>query len=287
MKNYLIISAVAMVFTCCKQKELDQANQSNDSLLVVANQQNAEINEFLSSFNDLEANIDSVAKRQHVITLTTSQNGDLAPTQEERINAEILAINSMMDENRKKLAELNRKLKNSSSANATLQKTIATLNSQLAQKDIELNDLNIKLAALNVQVAQLQVAVTDLSNTNATQNQTINNDTKAMHTAFYVVGKSKDLASAKVIDRDGGLLGIGKTSKLNADIDNSKYTQIDYTVTTTIAINGKDVSLITTHPSDTYTLEKDAKDKNMVTNLIISNPEKFWSASKYLVIVKK
>jgi uncharacterized coiled-coil protein SlyX len=287
MKNYLVIGAVAIMFASCNQKELDQANQSNDSLLLVANQQNAEINEFLSSFNELEANIDSVAKRQHVITLTTSQQGDLAPTQEERINAEILAINSMMDENRKKLAELNRKLKNSNSANATLQKTIATLNNQLAQKDIELNDLNAKLAALNAQVAQLQVAVTDLSNTNAAQTQTINNDTKTMHTAYYVVGKSKDLATAKIIDRDGGLLGIGKTSKLNADIDNSKYTQIDYTVTTTIAINGKDVSLITTHPSDTYTLEKDAKDKNMVTNLVITNPEKFWSASKYLVIVKK
>lgn len=287
MKNYLVIGAVAMLIASCNQKELDQSNQSRDSLLTVANQQNAEINEFINSFNDLEATIDSVAKRQQVITMTTNQNGDLKPNQEQRINAEIMAINNLMEENRNKLAELNRKLKNSSHANDGLKKTIELLTNQLSQKETELADLNSRLASLNAKVDQLQTNVTELTDQNTAQAQIISSNVQAMHTAYYVIGKSKELAEAKVIDRDGGLLGIGKTSKINTEIDNSKFTQIDYTVTTTIAINGKDASLITSHPADTYTLEKDAKDKNMVTNLVISNPEKFWSVSKYLVIVKK
>ncbi len=287
MKNYLVLGAVALLLASCNQKELDHSNQSRDSLLTVANQQNTEINEFINSFNDLEATIDSVAKRQQVITMTTNQNGDLAPNQEARINSEIMAINNLMDENRNKLAELNRKLKSSAHANDGLKKTIELLTNQLAQKEAELTDLNAKLASVNAKVDQLQTNVTELAGANAAQAQIITSNVQTMHTAYYVIGKSKELAAAKVIDRDGGLLGIGKTSKINTEIDNSKFTQIDYTVTTTIAINGKDASLITSHPADSYTLEKDAKDKNMVTNLVITSPEKFWSVSKYLVIVKK
>jgi hypothetical protein len=81
------------------------------------------------------------------------------------------------------------------------------------------------------------------------------------------------------------LLGIGKTEQLSANFDNSKFTKIDYTQTTTIAVNSA-MKIVTTHPTDSYTLEKDATDKNKVTNIVITNPEKFWSASKYLVVIK-
>ena len=81
-------------------------------------------------------------------------------------------------------------------------------------------------------------------------------------------------------------MGLGKTARLNSNIDNNKYTKIDYTQTMTIPINSDGVKIVTSHPADSYTLDKDAKNKDMVINLTITNPEKFWSASKYLVIVK-
>jgi hypothetical protein len=46
------------------------------------------------------------------------------------------------------------------------------------------------------------------------------------------------------------------------------------------------MKIITSHPSDSYTLDKDASDKDKVTNIVITNSEKFWSTSKYLVVVK-
>ena len=107
----------------------------------------------------------------------------------------------------------------------------------------------------------------------------------ALHTAYFVVGKSNDLQDAKIIDRKGGLLGIGRTSKLSQDFDNSKFTRIDYTVTNNIAINS-DMKIVTSHPTNSYTLEKDTKDNDLVKNIVITNPELFWSASKYLVVIK-
>ena len=46
------------------------------------------------------------------------------------------------------------------------------------------------------------------------------------------------------------------------------------------------MKIITSHPSESYTLEKDAAKKDKVKNIVITNPDKFWSASKYLVVVK-
>jgi hypothetical protein len=95
------------------------------------------------------------------------------------------------------------------------------------------------------------------------------------------VGRSKDLEKAKLIDKHGGLLGMGKTAKLSDNLDNSMFTKIDYTQTTVIPVNSKNMKLVTSHPEDSYTVDKTDKTVNSIT---ITNPDRFWSASKYLVI---
>lgn len=291
MKNYLLIATATVLATAtifmssCNQKELADSNTSNDSLTTVLLERDSIMNLFIASFNDVERNLDSVAIRQHLLIVSTDKPGEFKPNQTARINAEIEAINNLMDQNRKQIAELSRKLKNSGNKNTQLAKTIATLNDQLAQKDIELASLNEKLNNLNAQVIELQTAVTALTEDGNAKAQIIIEETAALHTAYFVIGKTKDLEDDKLIDRQGGLLGMGKTSRLSGDFDNSKFTKIDYTQTTSIAINSE-MKIITSHPTDSYKLERDAKDKDLVKNLIITNPEKFWSSSKYLVVVK-
>ncbi len=286
MKNYLFIAAAACLMSACNQAEVEKGKHDNDSLLAVVNERDASINEFISSFNDVERNLDTVASRQHLITVTTEKKGEFKQNQKDRINTEISAINELMDTNRKKLSDLNRKLKNSSHKNVELEKMIATITAQLAQKDVELTALNEKLNNLNVQVAQLQTSVTTLTEEGNAKSETIANDTKELHTAYFIVAKSDELQDDKIIDRKGGLLGIGRTSKLSADFDNNKFTRIDYTLTSSIAVDAE-MKMITSHPSDSYKLDMDTKDKDKVKAIVISNPEKFWSASKYLVVVKE
>ncbi len=275
MKNYILIASAAFMASACNQSALDKAAHEKDSLLAVnasllstVNQRDSSLNDFIVSFNEVERNLDTVAQRQHIISVASDKPGELKASQKARINSEILAINNLMDENRKKLAELTRKQKNSAH-----------------KKDIELTSLNEKLTNLNAEVAQLKICMDTLIASNNAQSQTIAANTVALHTAYYVVGKSKDLQDANLIDRKGGLLGIGKTSKLNADTDNSKFIRIDFTKTTSIAINST-IKIITSHPSDSYTLDLDTKVKNLVRTIVITNPERFWSASKYLVVVK-
>jgi predicted RNase H-like nuclease (RuvC/YqgF family) len=293
MKNFIFIAMAGFALSACNQAEIDKANQKNDSLVSVIHQRDSfldardsSLNEALSAFNEVERNLDSVAIKQNVIYMNVGKNGELKSGTKERINAQIEGINNLMNENRTRIAELTRKLKNSGRKNAQLTKTIETLTAQLAQKDQELTSLNERLNSLNGQVAQLQTSLDTLRSEHNAQTATLAEKTTALHTAYYIVGRSKDLEKAKLIDRKGGLLGIGKTSKLSSNFDNSKFTRIDYTQTGTIPVNSEKVKIITTHPTDSYTLETDSKDKGKVNNIVITDPEKFWSASKYLVIVK-
>ena len=60
------------------------------------------------------------------------------------------------------------------------------------------------------------------------------------------------------------------------------FKTVDITQTNTIPINSKEAKLVTSHPSDSYKLQV---ENDKVTNIVITDPDKFWKASKYLVIL--
>lgn len=288
MRKLILISAASLILFSCKQAELDRSNEQKDSLIAVLKERESvlteketSLNDFIASFNEVERNLDSVAVRQKIINVSTDK-GEVKGSQKDRINEQIKAINDLMDKNRKAISDLTRKLKKSNSANAKLQAAVETLTAQLAAKDSELAALNEKLNALNAQVTKLQLTVDSVSKQNMAQSQTIAENTASMHTAYYIIGKTKDLQEAKIIDRKGGLLGMGKTSQISEDVDKSKFTKIDYTQTTSIPVNSNKIKIITSHPADSYKLDKDAN--GMVKNIVVITPEKFWGISKFLVI---
>jgi peptidoglycan hydrolase CwlO-like protein len=286
MKKIIYAVAIVLTITGCdnRQAEIDNSNRQRDSLASIINERDSSLNEFLTSFNEIERNLDSIARKQTSISVNIDNQGELKKSSKDRINDNIAAINQMMNDNRSMIDQLNKKLKNSGMKIAHFEKMIQTLNEQIAQKDRELADLNDKLNGLNQEVAQLHTSVDTLTQVTASQAKTIDEQTNSLHTAYYVIGKSKDLQTMKVIDKTGGLLGIGKTPRMSSTIDNEKFTRIDYTKLSSIPVNSKEARFVTAHPSDSYTL---TKEKDKVVSIEITNPEKFWSASKYLVVVKE
>ncbi len=284
MKNYILIAATSLtILSACKNepKQDAQVIMQRDSLIKVIEERELSVNEFIASFNEVESNLHLVSKKQNVILINSGKPGDLKANQKTRINNEIQAINELMVANTKVLKQLKGKLKSSDKKNTQLEKTVETLNNQLNLKYFELTALNQKLYVLNAQVAQLEISVDTLFNQNMDQHQTITNQSAELRTAYYIVGKSADLETFELIDKHGGLLGFGETAKLSNNLDKSMFTKIDYNNSTIIPINSKHIKIITTHPTGSFSLDKTGR---MVNNIVISDPEKFWSASKYLVV---
>lgn len=287
MKKILFAVIAIISLAACKPSESEKSDPKIDSLTAVINERDSSLNHFVNSFNEIESNLDAVAEKQKIISSYADEKGELNKDKKVRINAEIIAINELMTKNRNEIDALTKKLKGSKNKNALLERTIATLTEQLSQKDSELASLNQQLAMLDSKIATLKTVVDSLSRQNYVKSEIINAQTANLHSAYYRVGKKKELKEEKIIQQKGGVLGMGKTVTLNENVDASKFTAIDYTQTTNIPIEGNNVKIITNHPSDSYTLIEDKSKEPVVTNLEVISPEKFWSTSKYLVIVKK
>ena len=107
-----------------------------------------------------------------------------------------------------------------------------------------------------------------------------------IHTAYYTAGTSTELKEREILVKEGGLLGIGSVDQFSGKVDNSQFTSVDIRKVNAIPLNSKKVELVTDHPQGSYELVMN-EDEKQVDKLVITDPDKFWASSKYLVLVKK
>jgi uncharacterized coiled-coil protein SlyX len=283
MKKIIVFVFTAAVMAGCQnhKAELAQSGKQNDSLMALVSSKDAAISDFMNSFNEIENNLLAVTQKQNMVSSDATGTNELKTSTKERINQQISEINDLMDKNKQKIAALTKRLKGANGKVADLEKMIATLNDQMAEKNKELEGLNQQIAALNTTVNKLHTDVSDLTAQNETKEKTIEDQTKTMHTAYYTIGTSKQLKAEKVVNKKGGFLGLGKQPIFRSDFNAEAFKTVDISQTTTIPVSCKTAKLITTHPADSYKIEK---EKNRVTAIVITNADKFWAASKYLVV---
>ena len=143
------------------------------------------------------------------------------------------------------------------------------MEAQLKDKDLVIEKQGKEITRLNDNVGQLTAS--DAAKAEALQKQD-----KEMHTAWYVFGTKKELKSQ----------GILKSSDVlkSSDFNKNYFTRTDIRVVKSIKLYSKNVELLTSHPSDSYSLERDAQKQYI---LYINNPDAFWSVSRYLVMLVK
>ncbi len=282
MKKYLLMIPIVLAFGCHDYKaDIDKLQKEKQDLVQSTNYKDSTLMSYINEINEIETNISSIEQKQANIS-ENSKTNELKGTQIDRINENIKAINDLMKENKDRIAVLTNKLKGSNIKIAEFQKMIASLNEQIGEKDKQLADLNTKLASLNTQVEKLNTDVGTLTTTNTEKQKMIEDQTSKLHTAYYTTGTYKELQTKQVVNKEGGFLGIGKNKKMKTNFNSSEFTTIDITKTSTIPLDSKDAQVLTNHPTDSYTIEHKGKT---VSNLTITDPEKFWKASKYLVVV--
>ena len=66
--------------------------------------------------------------------------------------------------------------------------------------------------------------------------------------------------------------------------DKEYFTKIDIRIDKEIKLYSKSANILTAHPASSYTLDRDANKQYI---LRITDPQLFWSTSKYLVVQVK
>lgn len=260
-----------------------QAKQ--DSIAQLDVQKDASILEFMSGMNEIQANLDSIKELEKIVSVQTSSGSEMKPDAKKRIIAEISAINSLLQKNKDLTKSLQGKLRNSNIKIAEFEKMVANLNKQMAEKDITLADLSRQLESMHIDVAELNQRIETITAeselTITEKNKAIDEQTILMNTAYYAFGTKKELVDKNVIEKEGGVLGIGRTIKLKKNFNRDYFMKIDIRDFKELPLNVKKAEVITVHPAGSYHLTGAKK----VESLVIDQAEDFWKASKYLVIV--
>ena len=203
-------------------------------------------------------------------------------TRQQQIRENMQFIQQRMAENRELIAKLRNQVKNGTVKSEQLQKTIENLTKQLEDKDNQIKDLYAQLEAKDIHIEELERTTTTLNKNvnilqddNAKKANTINTQDKQLNTAWYVYGTKKEL-------KDQNILVDGKV--LQSNFNKSYFTKVDIRTLKAIKLYSKSAKLLTMHPSSSYKLERDAQKQYV---LHITNPQIFWSTSKYLVVQVK
>ncbi|MBQ8936352.1 MAG: hypothetical protein IJ066_01290, partial [Bacteroidaceae bacterium] len=157
-----------------------------------------------------------------------------------------------------------------------LQKQLDEQNTRVQELEAQLAEKDVQIAEQGEQISQLNENVSDLKTENQQKAETIQAQDKDLHSAWFVFGTKAELKEQKILQK-GDVL---KSSDFNKDY----FTKIDTRIDKEIKLYSKSAELLTNHPAGTYILERDAKKQY---TLKITNPDKFWSTSKYLVILVK
>ncbi|MCF0236063.1 MAG: hypothetical protein HUK09_05040 [Bacteroidaceae bacterium] len=267
-----------------KQKENVVEITTSDSLQQILNQKESELNDMVSTMGEIQDGFRKINEAQGRIA-EERKNGETS--RKEVILKNLKDIQENIQLNNELIANLRQQLKESKSSNSQLRKTmeasIASLNEQLNEMTKQMNTLREELAQKDIKIAEqgeeinnLRGNVNQLAEQNETRAKTVASQDQELHTAYYVFGTKSELKEQNIL-AGGEVL---RKSNFNKDY----FTKIDIRVDKVIKLYSKSARLMTTHPADSYSLDADAKGQY---TLRITDPNRFWSVSKYLVITVK
>ena len=282
MKKILLLGLCMAAMVACKQEKpkADLALvQQRDSLNQIIAQKDNEINDMMSTMNEIEEGFREISEAENRVSIAKDGEG---ANKQQRIRENMQFIQQTMKQNRDLINKLRQQLRESSFKGEQLKRAIENLAQQLEEKNQQIQQLRADLDAKDIHILELDENIanlnTDVSNLTAESSrktETINAQDKELNTAWFVFGTKNELKEQNIYVK-------GKV--LQANFNKEYFTKIDIRVDKEIKLYSRSAELLTAHPSNSYTLQRDANKQYV---LRITNPQLFWSTSKYLVVLVK
>ena len=284
MKKILLFVACALGLSACNMtggQQQDAMQQERDSLQRIINEKDMELDDILGIFNEVQEGIRRINEAEGRVTIAEGNPESASSKDVIRDNMDF--IKQAMQQNRDLIAQLQEKLKNSSIKNTKMQKTIESLQAQIDAQSARIQELEASLAEKDALIESQGEAIAGLSNDvaslteeNKQKAEKVQQQDKELNSAWFVFGTKSELKEQKILT-NGDVLKSG-------DFNKNYFTKIDIRYDKDIKFYSKSAQLLSSHPAGTYQLTKDNQGQY---ELHITDPQKFWSVSKYLVVLVK
>lgn len=280
IKRILLLALFSpFVFISCNNEEAElAAKMKQDSIL--AAQEDSLLGLFRGELEAIAGKINSVSANNGLITLDTAEGAEL---NKESIMGQVDALNTLIGSNQQQLNDLKKRMNSSKVKNQQLEDMIKSMEERLAQRESQIQELLKMLADKDVMIEQIIQRVDSMRVTNIELTQTIVGMDEEMHEVYYVVGEAKELKEKGIVTKEGGVLGLGGSKKMDvAQLDQGLYKKIDKRDLNDVPLFSKKARLISSHPEDSYTLKMGTDGQ--VEALVIKDKKRFWAATDYLIV---
>ena len=276
---YVVAATIIVMATSCNGGSASMKEQL-DSLQTAYEQRNADYNELNEYLGVIATGLDSIALQEGQIL----SPGESPSLNRDQIKKNLDTYKQTLQNQRERIDAMEKKLKTNQKYSAHLRSIIATMKQQLAQKDEEIANLSKLVDDKNMDIAKLKENVQTLQQRNemqagliVSQAETITSQDASIHTAYIKIGSKEELNNLGLRTKKF----LGKAKADYTKFDKSLFNAIDIRESGQINIpNAKKAKLLTPQPEDSYRVDK--ADKSMV--LTITNPEKFWAVSDFVII---
>ena len=262
------------------QKRLTDAQNARTSLQQDITDRDAYFEQVMKSVNEVYADLEKARIKEG--ELKKQGTGVEGPPQytnaqsRDRLIQNINEIGSSLQENRKKIAALQVRMKQ-------FKGQVAGLNSLVENLKASIQEREQSIAQLQAKVEGLQATMAEKTRLLEEKDMTISDQMRSINTAYYVAGTRDELRKKGIITDEGGFLWglLGSTTIMNSGVDQSNFTPIDKTKDQTIKVDGRIEEILPRRKSDLFAA---TQKEEKVSELTITSPGRFWQEN-YLVIV--
>lgn len=290
LKSALVIGMAAVLgLSSCDKKEREKLKAQADSLEYKLQERDSAFNNIMNVMADVERQIDDIKQQENLVVNNSS--GDFSTSEKNEMVDDLKRINTLINDANSKVASLSSQLENSNFELNAFKKRVQNMKTDLKDRETAITRLQEELQLKDTQIAELNTEVTSLvtrvqlqTETIEVQNQELVERENDLNTAFFAVDTERKLRDEGLITMEGGFLWIGRTTELQADVAQTKFTEVDIQNTKKFYVDSDKMEIVTEHPSDSYKL---INEEGKVKYLEVTDPSKFWKISKYLVISVK
>lgn len=291
--TFLTLGFGILFLTSCENKEEKEAQAAATSaaatqLEMAIASRDSMIEDLLTAFDEVDANLNIIREKEDKLR-EYAEGEEVMGDREERIVRDIQVINTLMADNKEEIAALRERLRKAGI-------NLNSLESRLNQMELANNEKTAELVALKEQLLTAETNIASLNDTLSRremhlvmqeevitgQSSVIKQQDTELHEAYVATGSYKELKERGLVDKEGGILGIGAKKEFTANTNPSEFVTIDQREQVKIPIFSKKAEIVTPHPAGSYELEKGVDGE--VTSLEILNPDAFWQSSRYLIV---
>lgn len=276
MKKLMIIGlGMVAIFSSCANEEMERLKAENAELTKTIEQRDDNVYDLTEGLAAIQGSLRDITMREKLLSGTVTGASELGESPKEQMLRDIVLVDELIKSNQKKIDELQSKMKKSDGKVYEFERVVANLKMDLLAKEQSIADFKERLIAMESSYA-------DLFDEFQAQRMVSTMQDAALHKVWFAYGTKKELQEMNVIEKEGGVLGVGATYQLKDDFNKEYFTEMDDRTLSRIPLQAEKVNMVSKHPAGSYELRMDGKT---YTELIITDPNEFWSGSKYLAML--